>query len=123
MKLFDQQWLFDQDLAKLITFTAATGWSLSLRELGRTKYQEDFYRKMGFSKLPPNKASDHEYFLAVDIYFRSPLGIVYTDPKKQNFDDLKKFGSFWKSLRKDNYWGGDWKDPFDPYHFGNRPAS
>ncbi len=123
MKLYDQQWLFAQDLAKLITFTAAAGWSLSLRELGRTKYQEDHYRALGYSALPPGVPSDHEMYLAIDMYFRDPYGVVYTDPSKQDFSNLKKFGDFWKSLRFDNYWGGDWKKPFDPYHFGNRPKT
>jgi hypothetical protein len=114
-ELFDKQDEFSDDLCDLIAHIRQVGRKKSLREVYRTEEQENIYRKTGASALPPGHPSDHEFGLAGDLFICDEDGVPSDD-----FNYLLPFAVFWESLRPGNYWGGRWKNPYDPQHFGRR---
>lgn len=122
MSLFERQWTFLKNRILLYQKVRSEGWACSEREVYRPPEMAAIYRKRGASKT---LHSDHEDALAVDIYFRTPAGVVVVseDQCRQYHDELSKFADYWKSLDQYNYWGGDWEDPYDPYHFGTKKGN
>ncbi len=72
----------------------------------------------GKSKL---KIGPHQSWLAMDLAIVTRAGNALFDPDKErnniSWQVYSKLGDYWKSLGTDHIWGGDWKTPFDPYHF------
>ena len=113
--LFNKQDEFTDDMCDMIAHLRQVGVKKSLREVFRTEEQENIYRKIGASALPPSVHSDHEYGLAGDLIICDLYGVPSSD-----FNYLLPYAVFWESLRPGNYWGGRWKHPYDCCHFGRR---
>ena len=105
MKLSDHQWLFLQDIAKLINYAKSLGIKLTGGELQRTPEQQKLYIESGKSKT---SNSLHLKKLAIDInvFIKiTPTNYVLTFEKK----DIQPLGDFWEGLSEHNKWGGNWK--------------
>lgn len=129
MTLSDKQWLFLQNVAKLIEYAQIKGYKLTGGELKRPGamqllyfFGKDLKRVGNILKLEPAKKlsktlkSDHLNALAIDLnvfYDIDGDGTKEYAPSKEITQDL---GDFWKSLHVNNYWGGDWG--WDTPHFG-----
>lgn len=116
MKTSDQQANFLIDVARLIFWCAQNGYKVTGGELFRTRYQQDQYLRVGYTKAHHSKHQDR---LAIDLNFWVD-GVsmwAYDEDWRKLRDDLQPIGDYWESLREGNVWGGNWKDPFDPAHF------
>lgn len=111
MKLSDKQFIFLKDLAMLIIFCIVNDIKVTGGELQRTMYQQKEHIRKGRSKT---MRSDHLRKLAIDLNFFFNGKLSYR--KK----DIQPVADYWKSLRPNNYWGGDWKNPVDTPHFGTK---
>lgn len=114
MSIIPDQVYFLRDLCTLVLFANDLKFAMTEGEGERPQWVEDIYRKQGKSKV---EQSQHTLRLAHDFHFydfSSPNGkyMEITDYKR-----LKSIGEFWKSLSPKNRWGGDWKNPYDPWHF------
>lgn len=112
MSLVTQQWEFLQDVAKLIQYAQTQDIVLSGGELYRTKEQQQIYIDTGKSKT---MKSNHLKRLAIDFNFFINGELVYD----YNHPKLVALGTFWKSLSKQNEWGGFWEFKDTP-HFERR---
>ena len=110
MKLWEQQYTFTNNLAKLITFIREQGFYPRLREVLRTKEQAEIYAQKGIGI----KDSQHCDGLAADIAINSPEG-KYLDKS----EEYEIFGKYWESLHPLNGWGGRFKRK-DGNHFEMR---
>ena len=108
MKLGEAQEIFTYNLSKLIQHSVSLGYTVRLREVERTSYQQQQYLKLGVSKT---MNSLHLKSLAADIYFFKKAKLILS--KKQ----LKELGAYWESLDKHNRWGGNFKSFTDTPHF------
>lgn len=104
----DKQWLFLQDVAKLIQHAESIGIKLTGGELYRTKEQQELYIKAGKSKTMKSK---HLERLAIDFNFFIDGKLTYAK------EDVQPLGDYWESLRPENSWGGNWKSFQDTPHF------
>lgn len=109
MKTSDKQWQFLQDVAMLIHYASSQGFKLTGGELWRTDEQQEIYLKDGKSQV---KRSNHQDRMAIDFNLFVHEKIQWSKNKY-----WKQLGDFWKSLRPENRWGGDYKTLSDPYHF------
>ena len=57
--------------------------------------------------------SQHQEWLAIDLVEVDEHGVAIWE----NTPSLASLGDFWKKQHELCRWGGDWKSPFDPYHF------
>ena len=105
----EQQWLFLQDVAKLIQFAKHEGFKLTGGELYRTEEQHQLNVAVGKSQT---KRSKHQDRLAID--FNLFVDNVIQWHKNEHWERL---GEYWKILSPENVWGGDWNTIKDPYHF------
>lgn len=105
----EHQWLFLQDVAKLIQFAKYEGFKLTGGELYRTEEQHQLNRASGKSQTSRSKHQDR---LAID--FNLFVENVIQWEKNEHWERL---GEYWKILSPENVWGGDWKTIKDPYHF------
>jgi len=111
MKLSEKQWLFLQDIAKLITYaTSLNDVKITAGEMYRTQYQQDRYL---LDELSNAKSSAHQDRLAFDLnlFVRGEL----ISEKENPFFQL--LGKQWESLDKKNRWGGNFSTILDPGHF------
>jgi peptidoglycan L-alanyl-D-glutamate endopeptidase CwlK len=93
------------DLCLLVTY--GEGW--------RPDEVEHYYRKVGKSKA---KGNPHGNCLAHDLLFyraNAKTGII--EPLAMGDAAWNIIGEYWKTLSDKNRWGGDWKNPHDPWHF------
>jgi len=96
MTLHDKQWLFMQNVAKLIAEIDRLGYTASFGEAWRTPEQAAINAKKGIGI----KNSPHLVRLAVDInLFKN--GVFLQDSKSH-----EPFGIYWESLNQENKWGG-----------------
>jgi peptidoglycan L-alanyl-D-glutamate endopeptidase CwlK len=109
MSKSDEQWLFLQDVAKLVLFAHAHGYKLTGGELYRTQEQQDIYFAEGKSQV---KRSNHQDRLAIDLNL-----FVDGDIQWSKNEHWEKLGEYWKQISPENKWGGDYKSFSDPYHF------
>lgn len=109
MSLSDEQWLFLQDVARLIEYVKSHEWKLTGGELMRTIEQQKIYFDSGKSKT---LNSSHIKKLAIDLAFFSPTG-EYMFEKK----DIQWAGNYWEELDRQNKWGGNYKSFPDCPHF------
>jgi hypothetical protein len=113
MSLINDQAVFLKQLCDTIAF-AEQLFTVTEGEGERTQAQHDLNLQEGRSKT---KRSRHQDRLAHDLHFYelvSPSGkfIEVIDKGK-----LQPIGDYWKLLDSKNSWGGDWKNPYDPWHF------
>lgn len=100
MGLSDKQWIFLQDVAKLIIKAIELDIKLTAGEVYRTMYQQRKYIKDGKSKTLKSK---HLSRLAIDLNFFVDGKLTY------DIDKVRKLGEFWESLRPTNQAGMFWK--------------
>ena len=101
-----KQSVFLQNVAKLITWAEANGFTLTGGELYRTDEQQDIYVRSGKSKT---KRSKHQDRLAIDLN-------LFIDGKYITDTALyKPLAEYWKSLNSNNICGYDWG--WDGGHF------
>jgi len=110
MSLSDQQWTFLQNVAKLISYAHALGYKLTGGELYRPQFVQDRYFEEGKTHT---LKSDHKERKAIDFNLFVDGEIQWH--KNEHWELL---GLYWKKLDEKNYWGGDWKNLKDHYHFG-----
>jgi uncharacterized protein YnzC (UPF0291/DUF896 family) len=109
MSLSDKQWDFLQDVAELIAYAKEKRYKLTGGELWRPNEMQELYLEQGKTQV---KRSNHQDRLAIDLNLFVHGEIQWS--KNSYWEDL---GSYWKSLHKDNRWGGDYKTLEDPFHF------
>lgn len=112
MSLVNQQWLFLQDVAKLIEFAKEKGFVLTGGEMHRTPEQQKLYFDQGKTKT---MNSQHGKRLAVDFNFFIDGKLIY------DFTKIKVLGDFWVSLNPLNRWGGDFNKTGKPDGFVDTP--
>lgn len=93
-----------------------------LGEAWRPDVTEEYYRSKGLSKA---KVNVHGERRAQDINFYTVKDMKLITEQTHGGRDavrllLKPVGDYWKMLGPANVWGGDWENPFDPYHFQRR---
>ena len=115
MTLSDKQWLFLQDVAKLIDYAKDRGYKLTGGELYRTEYQQKEYVRLGLSKTDD---SMHIVRLAIDlnVFVKDADGYQLTS----DYGKLSDLGEYWEGLSPQNRWGGNFKSLYDPHHFERR---
>ena len=112
MSLSDKQWIFLQNVAKLITYAERKGYKLTGGELYRTIDQQWMYvngRAIEDGELvkAPVKSktmnSKHLKRMAIDLnIFKN--GVLTYDIK-----DTEELGRYWEDLDENNRYGGFWK--------------
>ncbi len=113
MRQSDEQWLFLQDVAKLVNFAKSQGFKLTGGELQRPLELQQIYKERGSSKT---LNSLHIKKLAIDlnVFLKvTPDNWASTYSKK----DVQPLGDFWEALDEKNKWGGNWKTFKDVPHF------
>lgn len=108
MTMVNEQWIFIQDVAKLIDKAKELGIVLTGGELYRTKEQQAIYVREGKSKT---SNSQHMKRLAIDFNFFIHGQLTYEKSK------LQVLGDFWEGLSPANRWGGNFKSFTDTPHF------
>jgi hypothetical protein len=91
-----KQEIFAANVAKLINFIIAHGYTLTLGETYRTKEQAEIYAKQGIGSAN----SLHCKRLAIDLNIFKD-GVLLTKS-----DDYEFAGEYWYSIHNDNRWGG-----------------
>jgi hypothetical protein len=99
MKTSDYQWLFLQNVAKLIEFAKNRDIKLTGGELHRPQLMQEHYYLNGKSKT---LTSNHGKRLAID------LNVFINGKLTYDFNAVKVLGNYWESLHPKNRWGGDW---------------
>jgi hypothetical protein len=106
-ELHKMQVTFTDNISYLIGFAYNQGYELTFGEAYRTPEQAALNAKKGTGIVN----SLHCKRLAVDFN-------VFKDGEYlTKSEDLKELGEYWKSLNKDNAWGGDFKSLPDGNHF------
>lgn len=106
--LLKAQTEFMEDLSKLLAFIYTQGYQCTGAELYRTPEQAIINAKKGSGVTK----SLHCKRLAID------LNLFKDGEFLQTTDAHKPFGEFWKSLRPENAWGGDFSRP-DGNHYSH----
>jgi len=108
--LGDAQREFTQDVADLIQFIYESGYECTLGDAYRDPRS---HGKMGWKTTYGRATSAHKQRLAVD------LNLFLGDEWLTTTAAHKPFGDFWKEIRQENAWGGDFK-PKDGNHYSRR---
>ena len=114
MKLSDRQFLFLQDVSRLIDYCVSHDLKITAGELYRTAYQHERNVQLELSKATRSK---HQERLAIDLNFFFQDKSMYACSDEELRKRLEHVGAFWEGLREGNRWGGRWTRPFDPAHF------
>ena len=101
MSLQDQQAVFAQNVALLISYIFNRRYKCTLGEAWRTPEQAEIYAKEGKGI----KNSLHCQRLAIDLNIFSPTGELLTKP-----EEYMPFGLYWQKLNSYNKWGGEFRD-------------
>lgn len=102
MSASDEQWLFLQDVSRLILFAASQGYKLT---------GGDLYRSPEYAMQHPSGVNSfHVKRQAIDLNLFID-GLYQTDTAAH-----KPLGEYWKSLDGANTWGGDFTRP-DGNHY------
>lgn len=109
--LSNQQQAHSRNVAKLIEYIYAQGYSCSLGEAWRSPEQAALYAKEGKGIVD----SLHCDRLAIDLNLFSPSGVFLS-----NVADYSSFGAYWETLDPHNRWGGRFKR-VDADHFEYNP--
>jgi len=129
MKLSEVQQEFTFDVSLLIQHAYGLGIRLTVGNAHRTESQMVLNylgydvviqsNKPVFVKRPRTSKtlnSTHGERRAIDFNFFKD-GKLMEEKEIRASKEIALIGSFWKSLNEKNIWGGDWKTPYDPYHF------
>jgi len=111
MSTSDKQWLFLQDISRLILYAESKGYKLTGGELYRTDYQQKEYMRTKRSKT---MKSNHLRRMAMDFNL-----FLYGQPQWENGKEWKDLGQYWESIREGNRWGGNYTSFLDLPHFEN----
>ena len=106
MTISEKQRLFAKYVGELLRWIYDNGYEVTFGEAYRHPYLQEMYVKQGKSKTMSSK---HVIKLAVD------LNLFKGGKYLQDTPSYKPLGQFWKSLDKNNVWGGDWG--WDGNHF------
>lgn len=106
--LLKYQFIFSENVGKLIFFAYSRNFQITLGEAYRTQYQQDQYFRSGYSKV---KYSNHQNRLAIDLNLFIN-GLTCNDRKY-----YEVLGDYWTKLHPYNKWGGHYKTLDDIYHF------
>lgn len=112
MKLSEKQMIFTYNVAQLIEYIYANQYAATFGDAFRSPEQAEINAKKGIGI----KDSLHTQRLAIDLNLFNEKKEYVTDKKS-----YERFGNYWKSLHKDNVWGGDWKTLVDSNHFEMKP--
>lgn len=107
MSLVTEQWLFLQDVAKLIAQVPRLGLMATAGELWRPQAMQDLYLAQGKTRA---KTSNHTRRLAVDLN-------IFKGGAFATLDEIRPLGIFWESLGPLNRWGGNFTTIRDGPHF------
>ena len=110
--LLEKQFIFTQNLAKLIQFINSGIYRCKVTEVFRTLEQAELNAKKGVGI----KNSLHCDNLAADVYLFIPNSLVNHYKMIDDFDRYKYIGEYWESLHPNNRWGGNFKN-VDCVHF------
>jgi hypothetical protein len=92
----EKQEIFAKNVAKLINFIFAHGYTCTLGEAYRTKEQAEWYAEKDIG----SKNSLHCKRLAIDLnIFKDGIFLTSTN-------DYEFAGEYWYSIHSDNRWGG-----------------
>jgi hypothetical protein len=106
MTLREKQSQFARDVANLIQFAYAEGYEVTFAEAYRPPELAELYAQQGRGI----RNSQHTKRLAIDLN-------LFLDGKYlTDSDDYRLLGCYWKSLRPENRWGGDFRRK-DGNHF------
>lgn len=103
MSLVAKQFLFVQNIIKLLQFAIANGYVVTFGEAHRPLEMQKIYVKQGRSKTLRSK---HMERLALDLN-------IFKDGKLQGREGIKLLGDYWESLHELNRWGGNWRGLVD----------
>lgn len=109
MKTSDKQWLFLQDVAKLIIYAESKGYKLTGGELWRTDYQQAEYLRTGKSTT---SNSNHLRRMAIDLNLFVNNEVMWT-----RCDEWEDLGTYWEAIGTHNRWGGHYTTFTDLPHF------
>ena len=98
MKLSEKQGQFMKDLSLLIQWVNSQGWYVTGKELLRTREQQRLYYEQGKTKTMNGQ---HGKGLAIDLI------LLINGKVTWDIEDYRPLGEFWKSIRPENRWGGD----------------
>jgi len=111
VSLVQEQFLFIQDVARLIEFCADHNFVITAGELYRPPEMQKIYVQTGRSKTMNSK---HGQRLAIDLNFFKDGKLIY------DVGVLRPVGEFWQSLSPKNSAGMFWKSFKDVPHFERR---
>ena len=97
--LLAKQQIFAKNVGLLLEYICKCGYSCTLGDAYRSPEAAAIYAQQGKGI----KDSLHTHKLAIDINLFDENNVFLKD-----FRDYEKFGIYWKSLNKDNCWGGSW---------------
>lgn len=103
-----KQELFSKMLAEFICWLYANGYTVRMGEVWRPQEMQDLYLKTGKTRA---KYSKHQDKVAADLYILKDSKVLSTK------DELKFAADKWKSLNKDNRWGGEFQNLYDAPHW------
>lgn len=103
MSKSDTQWLFLQDVARLILFAISNEFKLTLGEGYRPQVLQQMYYDSGASKTLHSK---HRERLAIDFNIFA-FGVYLNQRHHRNI--AKPLGDYWEGLNPKNRWGGSWR--------------
>lgn len=110
MKLSEKQsdflWMVNDLLTMIKPALSADGYLLKITEWNRTPEQQLEYYKKGLSGTMRSK---HLKGLAVDF------AVIEKGKYMTDVPLLHIMGNYW--IKIGGVWGGEWLDPYDPYHF------
>jgi hypothetical protein len=99
MTLREKQSQFARDVANLIQFAYAEGYEVTFAEAYRPPELAELYAQQGRGI----RNSQHTKRLAIDLN-------LFLDGKYlRSSESHRILGAYWKSLRPENRWGGDFK--------------
>lgn len=107
MSLGRDQREFSLDVARLINFIYECGYECTLGDAYRDPRT---HAPMGEKGVYGHRNSAHKHRLAIDLNLFKDM--VYL----RETEDHRQFGEFWKRLRPEHRWGGDFPRP-DGNHY------
>jgi hypothetical protein len=102
---------FTRDIAKLIEYIYEQGYACTFGDAYRSPKA---HGGMGENGPYGRARSAHKQRLAVDF------NLFLNGKYLTKTSDHKPFGQYWKSLRDDNRWGGDFMPVSDGNHYSKR---
>lgn len=102
MNLLQKQFIFNEDVIKLLIFIKSQKFNFVIKEALRPQELSELYKQQGKSWIINSKNDKHGQSLAIDICIFS--GITWLT----DYYAIKPIGDYWTTLRVGNVWGGNW---------------